>query len=268
MLQRACILPVCLLAFITLLSAAPARADFFFSDDFNDGNDAGWTRYDVLAPFGAGGTYSFPSGGYRIQAPPSPNPALLGVGRAGALRSDFTLADFQVSVDLVDWNNSLDQALHVAARIGQAGLGTTDAYLLHYNTASNNLVLDRIDNEFPAPILASAPVTLDPSQDYRLVFTGIGSSLVGQVFSLSDLDTPLATVSATDATYSEGFVGVLGSGIINDLSTGATTNSPVDVTFDNFRAAAVPEPASLVLLGMGVAALFGYRWRHRATSCA
>src|SRR5262249_36264177 len=71
---------------------ATARADVILFDDFNDGNDDGWTRYSPLAPFGAPGTFSFPSGGYRIQAAPSPDLAALGPGRAGSARPEIDLA--------------------------------------------------------------------------------------------------------------------------------------------------------------------------------
>ncbi len=41
------------------------------TDNFDDGDDAGWSHAEVLAPFGGTTTYSFPSGpfgkGYRIQ---------------------------------------------------------------------------------------------------------------------------------------------------------------------------------------------------------
>src|SRR5438045_8216546 len=58
------------------------------SDDFNDGNDNGWTRYDPLGDAGVGpqATFTFPDGGYRIRATKSPLlPAQAGVARAGSV---------------------------------------------------------------------------------------------------------------------------------------------------------------------------------------
>src|SRR5258708_1996342 len=63
------------------------RAQVLVSDNFNDGNDTGWTHFEPLAPFGAPGTFSFPNADYRIQATASPD-AMLGPGRAGSLRQD------------------------------------------------------------------------------------------------------------------------------------------------------------------------------------
>jgi hypothetical protein len=67
---------------------APAQT---FNDDFNDGNDAGWTRYDVLQPFGLGATYSFPDGNsYSIDAEMNYVAPQLGGGRAGSIVSSTT----------------------------------------------------------------------------------------------------------------------------------------------------------------------------------
>src|SRR5437870_8481172 len=100
----------------SLLLAATPSALVAQSDDFNDGNDTGWTRYSPLAPYGVPGVFSFPNGGYRIQTTaPSPSPTQLGNGRAGSLRLDTSYTDFFVSVDLVNWNDSLPQAAGILA---------------------------------------------------------------------------------------------------------------------------------------------------------
>src|SRR5262249_8786550 len=53
--------PFLTLALFTVVSCVtlPARAGGFFFD-FNNQSDAGLTRYDPLAAFGQGGTFSFP----------------------------------------------------------------------------------------------------------------------------------------------------------------------------------------------------------------
>ena len=57
------------LAFLLLVAALPAFLHAQ-TDDFNDGNDAGWTRFN---PIGVG-SFSVVNGGYRLQTSPSPNP--------------------------------------------------------------------------------------------------------------------------------------------------------------------------------------------------
>src|SRR5439155_16433332 len=90
------------------------------SDNFNDGNDTAnptWRRLQPLAGFGAPGTYSFPGGNtYRIQAAVSPS-TNLGPARAASVLPKV-YSDFYCAVDIVNWNDSLDQAFGILARIG------------------------------------------------------------------------------------------------------------------------------------------------------
>lgn len=202
--------------------------------DFNTGTDAGLTRYNPLSPFGVGASYSFPGGDtYQISVPSSsPFTGSVGPGRAGAY-SPANLADFTVSVDLVAWNDSLSQGFGPAARIGQVGLGTTDGYSFAYVNSADVAIIQRFDNEVGTG-LNLAPITLNPALDYRMVFSGTGPTLTGSIYALSDLSTPLVTVSTTDATYASGFSGVLVATTVS-APTGAS-----DATFDNLSV--VPEP--------------------------
>jgi PEP-CTERM motif len=240
------------LAVLPVLLGSPAAAESIF-DDFNDGNDVGWTRIEPLAPFGAPGTFSFPNGGYRLQAAASPNPAALGRARVYSLRLDLNLTNFQISADVVNWNNNLNQSFGVIARFREPGLATSDGYLFDYNPNENGpgmgeLLIARADNEATRRLTMMA-LTLDPAQDYRLVFTGVGATLTGQVFNVNNLALPLATITANDDTYTSGSSGVL---------VGASQNAPTsaaDATFDNFQAVTVPEPASWALLAVGLVGL-------------
>src|SRR6185503_3825494 len=126
------------------------------SDDFNDGNDTGWTRYDPLGGLGAGAqaTYTFPNRGYRIQATRFPAfPAAVGPARAGSVREDVSYTDFYVAVDVVDWDNSVRQAFGILARVNTPGLGQTTGYAFTYERGSGvtetsgDLDISRIDGE-------------------------------------------------------------------------------------------------------------------------
>src|SRR5262249_19119722 len=81
---------------------------------------------------------------------------------------------------------------------------------------------------------------------YRFVLQAVGSSLTGQLFDLTNPATPLATVAATDSTYSTGAAGV----IVASPLPGST--SGIDVTF-NLVGQTVPEPSSLALASLGMA---------------
>jgi hypothetical protein len=115
-----------------------------------------------------------------------------------------TFTNFRETVDRVGWDPKLDQGFGLAARLRNLGLGASSGYYLHYNTlpgaSQGDLVIDRIDQEFPDNTVSVDLNHLDPRAGYRLVFIGIGSTLTGQVFYLSDLSQALATVSFTDST--------------------------------------------------------------------
>src|SRR5436190_13639416 len=96
------------LAFLVL--ASTLQAQLTISDDFNDGNDVGWTAYE-----GSPGTreVQFPSGGYRIinHAPFDESGIFT---RGGSIRNDATYVDqFFVAADVVTWDDK--------AMIGLAG---------------------------------------------------------------------------------------------------------------------------------------------------
>src|SRR5687767_7307956 len=112
----------CLALAATFVLASPLPGLSTESDDFTDGIDDGWNRYDALAPLGLTATYSFPNGGYRIQTtyttgvPQNP-------GRSGTTRPEI-YSDFYTAVDVVNWNDALPQSFGLLARIGTPGLQT------------------------------------------------------------------------------------------------------------------------------------------------
>lgn len=227
----------------------------YYENDFSSGTDTGLKRYNVLEAYGAGATFSFPSGGYRIQGPASPAPSQLGPARAGAFYSEATYTDFTVSMDLVGWDASLGQSMSVVARASDLGLGTSDGYGFLYfppqtGAPSGSVAINRFSNE-SATAIAGVALTLDPANDYRLVFTGSGSMLVGQVFDVANPSVALATVTTTDTTYSSGYSGIL------IVTSNLNPTSAIDATVDNFTT--VPEPSVWALGLMGLAGLAAFR---------
>ena len=163
---------LCALVLASYTTSALAEAD-----DFDDGNDAGWTRYNPLSGFGVPGVFSFPNGGYRIQTTaPSPNPAALGPGRAGTYRTT-AYTDFYISVDIVNWNDSVPQASGILARIGTPGLGTTKGYAFTWSrgttSTSGDMDISRITAETATGALdeqsANDRYHFVPGRKYRMV---------------------------------------------------------------------------------------------------
>jgi hypothetical protein len=222
------------------------------TDDFNDGNDAGWSH---LNPLGTG-VYSFPGGEtYQLSVGPAPNFPTFGPPRMGSVLPDvYSL--FNESVDVVNWNTANPgNVTGLISRVTTPGAGTTKGYAVVFDVGGH-LYLTRITNE-ASTTLNSSLFTINAADDYRLFFTGNGDSLSGSIYNLLDLSTPLATVSATDATYASGMAGVL-------VFDGSNANLAASGTFDNYTAAPVPEPTSAGLFGLGLLGLCVRRIRSRA----
>ena len=225
-------------------SLLPLQAQYE-SDDFNDGNDAGWTQYNPFATLGANIVrWEFPGGGYRIRTTaPSPNFALAGPGRAGSLRPEV-YGDFYISVDIVNWNDTLPHAAGILARVQTPGLGTTKGYAFTWdrgNPASataGDVDISTITDEAPTGVTLTGEddLHIEPGKSYRFVFIGRGPNLEGRVYELPDTTTPKITVTGVDATYSSGTGGL----VIYDNSTGGT--NICDITFDNYYATDVEPP--------------------------
>lgn len=206
-------------------------------DDFSDGNDSAnptWTRFDPFAVLppplpSRPATFSFPNGQYRIRGAASPQLDPLGPSRAGSFLSD-THNDFVVSADITDFSSLPDQSFGLLARTTDIGLGTSDGYILAYDSAGEDLNIVEIVGEDPDTIELVDIGALNPDRDYRLVFRGVGTRLTGEIYELPNLDTPLATVTATDTTYSQGVAGVFNS--VFPVGAGTT-----DTTFDNMSVA-------------------------------
>jgi hypothetical protein len=224
------------------------------TDDFDDGNDDGWVRFNPMQVVGAGASWTFPDGGYRLQAP---RPA---VGAAGPARAfsyhAVEYSEFFAAVDIVAWNNEVNQAFGILGRASHIGLGETTGYVLNYNPnqtggqPGGQFQINRVTNEAENGTLATANITLIPTGKYRMVFVGSGSVLSGYLYDLEDLTFPLATiaVSAEDddraGSYAAGYSGLF----VFSRGIATADTSIADATFDNYAAMGTP-PAQPELPG-------------------
>jgi len=232
-------------ALVAVLLLAGSAASVFGqvqSDDFNDGNDAGWTRYDTIGShpsFPEQGTWTFPAGGYRMQAAPSPAPGALGPARVGSLRSEV-YSDFYISVDVLNWDETLDQSFGPFARLTDVGLGSTKGYVMTYQARGHDIDITRVTDEAAERSVrdnGSGDVVLVPGKSYRFVFIGKGALLTARVYELPDIATPIVEISGTDTEpYTSGINGLLVYDNSDDSSASA------DATFDNYFATDVELP--------------------------
>lgn len=226
-----------------------------FQDDFNDGNDAGWSRFDLTAFLNSQGVpgtyadYSFPDDGqggkaYRIQAFVHPVPDDGLAPRAFVYRPE-SYTRFRVAADLLDWNLNSGTAIGLVARITSIGLGQTSGYLFNLNPRDQDVDITLVTGEAPNE-LADANAFLVPSRGpYRFEFKGTDDALVGHFYNVSDPRAPIGSSAVIDGSYASGAAGLL----VFD-NNGPANWTGVDVTFDNYEAEELPAgvPPEIVLL--------------------
>ena len=223
-----------------ILLASPVASDVVAqSDDFNDGNDVGWTRYNPLAPLGGSASYSFPSGAYRITAPASPNPELFGPARAGSLFPSATFRRARVEVDLFGWLPTLTQSAGVFARASELGLGTTTGYTYNYNVLSGFHQINLVLSENPARVVNESIFRLNSEHRYRMIFTATDNRFLGRLYSSTNNLVPIHSLFGTDDTLTSGQSGVFVFAI--DLS------ARLDARFDNYVASTAEKVRATLL---------------------
>ena len=246
------------------LFAAHAAQAQSFTDNFNDGNDADWTRYNVLQPFGLGATFTFPGGNsYRIDTPGNYVAPQLGGGRAGSIvtSSSSGFNDFRITHDVTDWNDGREYVFGPIARTTTPGLGETDGYLLILNATDHDFQLLRIEGEAPnSEELGTVDVEMPAGRDFRIVYTGLGTRLNALVYDLADLSTPLGGFSVDAANYGPqptptpyltGAVGLIVAQADGADDPPPPPGAPYAATFDNFRVT-VPVAGEWNALGGGL----------------
>lgn len=222
------------------------------TDRFDDGDDEGWTKFG-LDVVGGAADYTFPDDGtggqaYRIFTPAPPVPDA-GPARAFSYRADQTYSDFYMAVDVLDFDDTLNQAFGFLVRAGNIGLGQTTGYVVNYDPnqegfdqndpAGGQFQINRVTDEQP-DTLAVANVTLNADHRYRIVAIGNGPEITARIYDENDLTEPLITIVAEDDTYPTGVLGLFNfSRVDSDDYTNADTGK-ADVTFDNYVAMETP----------------------------
>ncbi len=198
------------------------------SDDYEDGNDDGWTQFHPLAAAAVPSPFSFPGGAYQLAVGPSPSVGVAGPSRASAFRLDQTYARFCVMVDVLDFTAGEETSITLLARVQpNPAAGAVNGLALSYQTKDKDFEINRITNEAPARRSLRVPVTLDPGRDYRFVFSGNGGVLFGRIYDLANLAIPVVEVVGSDASLISGGTGIA---VFSD------ENARAYAQFDNFFA--------------------------------
>jgi len=232
--------------------------DTSFTDDFNDGNDnapvPAWIREDTIAaaipaPCYPGATFTFPGGGYRLFSPVPCDPGA-GSPRVSSLRTEGVWSDFYISLDVLNWDNTIRELFGIAARINTPGLGTTAGYLLTWeeggaplpNTTGGDFDLLRIQTEGAQAFQMESSIPgqnsgmhLTNGVSYRFVYIAKGFNFEARIYQLPDTSTPVKRLFAIDtlSMFPNGYVGVIVADHPSDSPPHACW-----ATFDNFYVAA------------------------------
>lgn len=247
-----------------------------FADDFNDGNDTApapaWVHEDAIAEAGVpsacypGATFTFPSGGYRLFSP-LPCVTAAGSPRVSSLREETIWSDFYISVDVINWDNTLRELFGIAARINTPGPGTTAGYLFTWeeggaalpNTTGGDFDLLRIQGEGGTEAFQmegnvpgqNSGMHLTNGLSYRFVYIAKGFNFEARVYQLPDTTTPVKRLLAIDtlSMFPNGYVGVIVADHPSDSPPHACW-----ATFDNFYVAAA-EPRLALDTSSGTASV-------------
>ena len=211
------------------------------SDNFNDGNDTGWSRSDPVAEAlgqpvgGLGSTWTVSNGAYTLDAVTSPDSAA-GPGRLGSLRQGVVYSNFCVAVDMLPgWDAKPDQVVRDSgARPARSRTRNDQRLRLHLPTNGPDVQISLLTGEVPTEVAAPIDVTLDPLKTYRMVFMGDGEYLEGRIYESPDLVNPVVIASGFSSDHAQNTAGL----VIYDNGGGQGAVA----TFNNYDASALVPP--------------------------
>ena len=245
--MRRIVFAICTAVFLN----STLKAQIDISDGFDDGNIAQWDVFDLVDILTGQphADITFPDGALRLNVPPTPDPEL-GLAVAAVRRPETVFSDFEMSVDVLQNQSSVDGIIGLGARLVAPFTG----YFLFTSKLPEGSPEEmiagilRLNGGDADPVLiADGLYSLPDDSGFKFEFRGNGSSLSADLFALSDTASSLLTLSADDATYSAGY-GEIAAGSGSNL-LGPNFESFGDATFDNFSlVATVPEPSGLLLL--------------------
>ena len=198
----------------------PCNNPVLASDDFNDGNDNGWTHYLTTSSNTPvlNQTWTATGSAYRLTSDAGGD--LNHIGRVASFQiGGPALSDFTASLDLVDWDNTQSQQMGLMARV-QSPIPTQDSapsvsdfpkgYALVYvnrrssgSGGTDQLRIYKLGpsqadfisgtgspaignlGQFGVVSGGSLPPTPGNTNHYRLIFKGVGNLLMGQILDLT-----------------------------------------------------------------------------------
>jgi hypothetical protein len=221
-----------LFAAMAMVSAALAGPGLsvLFTDDFNDGDDAGWVPADLIG----GTTYDASSGSYTITTVPLP-PLPFTVGAASFVAA--SLGDHAFCNSTFRTRVRFENAATNVTLIGRSTAESPPAHFYSFilnnaNPSGNFIQIIRVDDDFGAPVqLAFAPFEVTEGVDYYLVARMTGELLMLTVWRADDQEPSQPQLAAEDSTYKSQTA--WGIAIFNQDSINGGSGGALSATFDD-----------------------------------
>lgn len=243
------------LAIILLGAAAPPLAAQ--SDNFNDGNDTGWSHYSLTAfgiPYG-GTSYTFPNDdstgkAYHIEvAATGTDPYGVKNARGGSyLPTPTYTSRFSVASDLLSWSTTGRPTFGLMWYMHSIGLGTTLGYVGTWSPNAANIYLSMVYTEGQAYYFAAlnkdGDLTLNSTDRIRMeVSSHDGQTFVMTAYNLLEPNTPWCSAIGQDTAW----YGIGGSSGFLIFNEDYPATYGASATFDNYFAS---EPAANAMPAM------------------
>jgi pectate lyase len=222
-------------------------ADILFSDNFNDGSTAGWTQYD--------GNFSVVGGAYQIQSTAFTNDA-----RATAGSTSWTDYSINLDYNIIDSGytsppsgTGSDWPANVLFRVADIAPGLNQGHYYQFVIGPTRYEIDYIyGSASTVEFLGMARFEGFPVNSWHhLTLDVIDETATAYIDGTNVLTTDLLTGGPLDPCGPT-------SGAIGLKAIDGST-----VQFDNIIVSSVPEPSTLVLLGIGAVSVIAYGWRRR-----
>jgi hypothetical protein len=255
------------LAILLLGATAPRLAAQ--SDNFNDGNDTGWTHYSITGfynpafpggycPYG-GTTYTFPNDGsggyaYHLDAAPTIYPPTgtdaFGVknARGGSyLATPAYTNRFKIGTDLLAWSTTGRPTVGFLWYMHSIYLGSTEGYAGTFSPNAGNIYLSKLTGEaqeYYFGALKDGDITLNSTDRIRMeVSSHDGQTFVMTAYNQLEPNTPWCSAIGQDSAY----YGVGGSSGFLLFNEDYPATYGASATFDNYSAS---EPAANAMPAM------------------
>jgi hypothetical protein len=233
-----------LTAIVSVLSlAAAASAQWVLIDDFNDGNDEGWTHQDLLASTPWGPTiYDASSFEYHISST-APIPLLNEYVFTGSYWTESAVNPVYSEGFLRTTVRSENLATHMGT-VMRWDFEALSGYGFGADNMNDTIVIARLDAG-ELITLAGAPFTLEVGRNYIMEAGTNGPNLSLKVWAEGGSVPPNPQVTWVDATYA---LGAFGLYVVNQTQASGGVGGPFSGYYDDVYF--IPEPASLVMLAL------------------